>query len=235
MGDPSRPAMALIDPSEFPQPGLYLLFPDGHRLDLTEEVIHRTTQCFLDDPTRLPPGVRAAADYQPCRICPKRETAEICHAIMATLPFVDEVDRYVSYDSVTAVYRGHGSAVLHVSATTMQEALKYLSLLSLMHYCEVGRKYFPYFQGINPLMPADEIAPRVFQNLYFDCRGDLDEVGRIIRSMQDEIQVTTHCQMDRLRLICRNDAFLNALVNVHSMAGWLDFDLDQMVRVVAPA
>ncbi len=219
--------MAQIDPSAFPQAGLYLLFPDGRRLDLTEEVIHRTTQQYLDDPSRLPPEVRAAADYQPCSICPKRDTAEICHAIMATLPFVDDVDRYVSYDAVTAVYRGQDSTVLHVADTTLQEALKYLSLLSLMQYCEVGLKYFPYFQGVNPLMPAEDVARRVFHNLYFDCRGDLDEVGRIIRSMQEEIQVTARCQMDRLRLICRNDAFLNAMVNVHSTAAWLDFDLDQ--------
>lgn len=142
--------MTLIAPSAFPDAGLYLLFPDGHRLDLTEDVISAAAQRFLGDPQRLPDHIRAAAEYQPCSICPQRNTAKICHAIVATLPFVDDVDRYVSNDKVTAVYRERGSAILEVSQTNMVEALKYLSTLSLMNYCEVGRKYFPYFQGVSP-------------------------------------------------------------------------------------
>ncbi len=227
--------MILIDPSAFPDAGLYLLFPDGLRLDLTEDVIGRAAQRFLGDPMRLPDHVRAAAEYQPCSICPQRDTAKICHAIVATLPFVDDVDRYVSYDRVTAVYRERGSAIIEVSQTNMVEALKYLTMLSLMHYCEVGRKYFSYFLGVSPLMPAEQIALRVFHNLYFDCRGDLGKIRSIIAQMQEEIQVTTRCQMDRLRLICRNDAFLNALVNVHSTAGWLDYDLTELMNRPAVA
>ena len=220
--------MSQIDPKVFTQPGLYLLFPDGHRLDLTEEVIHNTTQRFLDDPVRLPPEVRAAAEYKPCEICPMRETAEICHAIMAFLPFVDELDRYLSYDSVTAVFRDQGPNLLHVAETTMQEALKYLSLLSLMYYCEVGRKFFPFFQGVNPLMPAEEIAQCVFRNLHVHCGGDLNEVRRLVQGMREEIEVTTRCQMDRLRLICHHDAFLNALVNFQLTTRWLELGLAQM-------
>ena len=223
--------MSQIDPKAFSQPGLYLLFPDGHRLDLTEEVIHRTARIFLEDPVRLPPEAKAAAEYQPCQICPKRETAEICHAIMALLPFVDEIDRYLSYDSVTAVFRDQGSNILHVAETTMQEALKYLSLLSLMDYCEVGRKFFPFFQGVNPLMTAEDIARCVFRNLYVNCEGDLDEVRRLIQLMQDEIEVTTRCQMARLRLICRHDAFLTALVNFQLTAEWLEAGVARMAGV----
>jgi hypothetical protein len=76
---------------------------------------------------------------------------------------------------------------------------------------------------------------RVFHNLYFDCRGDLGKTRAIIAQMQEEIQVATRCQMDRLRLICRNDAFLNALVNVHSTASWLDYDLTELMNRPAVA
>lgn len=217
-----------IDPRTFSQAGLYLLFPDGNRLDLTEEIIHRTTRSFLDDPVRLPPEARAAAEYQPCEICPKRETAEICHAIMAFLPFVDQIDRYLSYDSVTAVFRAQESNILHVRETTMQEALKYLSMLSLMHYCEVGRKYFPFFQGVNPLNTPEEMARCVFCNLHVNFGGDLEEMRQFVQQMQDEIAVTTRCQMDRLRLICRHDVFANSLVNFQMTAQWLDIVLRQM-------
>jgi hypothetical protein len=226
--------MASLDIDAFPEPGLYLLFPDGHRLDLTDEVIIAATRRFLADAQRLPPEVKAAAEFQLCSICPKRETAEICHAIMATLPFIDAVDRYLSYDSVTAVFRARGSDILHVSRTTMQEAIKYLAMLSVMHYCEVGRKFFPYFRGVNPLMPSEDIATQVFRNLYFDCRGNEDGIRAIINRMQTEIRVTTRCQMDRLRLICHNDVFLNALVAVHSTAAWLDFDLAGLNAAACP-
>jgi hypothetical protein len=222
-------AMSTIDTAAFPDPGLHLLFPDGLRVDLSGKIIRETARRFLDDPERLPARVRAAADYQPCSICPMRETAEMCHAIMATLPFVDDMDRYVSYDAVTAVFREEGSGILHVAETTLQEALKYLGVLTLMHYCEVGHKYLAYFRGVIPLMPSEEIAWRVFHNLYFDCHGDIARIRTIVRRMQEEIQVTTRCQMARLRLICHNDAFLNALVAVNATAGWLDFDLAEML------
>ncbi len=208
--------MPMIDTNAFPDPGLYLVWPDGRRLDLTRDRIEHLTRAMLDDPTCIPPHVRAAADYQACDICPEKETAEICHSIMTALPFMEEIDRYMSYDTVVAVFRGEDSSILHIVETSMQEALKYVSLLALTHYCEVGRQYGPYFQGIDPLMSPPVIAAAVFRNIYFMAEGDMARVQTLVLKMQEDILQTTRCQANRLRLISARDAFLNAFVATHT-------------------
>lgn len=222
--------MALIDTAQFRDPGLYLLWPDGGRLELTRRAIESSTSAMLEDPGRIPPHVRAAADYQPCDICPHRDTAAICHAIMPVLPFVDDIDRFVSYDRVTAVFSGEGDAGLRVVETAMQEALQFVSILSLTSYCEVGRKYGAYFEGIDPLTPPHAIAESVFRRLYVESRGDLARVSAVVRTMQEEILHTTRCQTERLRLISRRDALVNAFVATHSITTVLFLTLRQMLN-----
>lgn len=222
--------MALIDTALFREPGLYLLWPDGGRLELTRRAIEEATRAMLADPARIPPHVRAAVEYQPCDICPHRETAVICHAIMPTLPFLDEIDRFMSYDRVTAVHRGEGGEGLRVAETTMQEALQFVSILSLTSYCEVGRKYAAWFAGIDPLTPPGEIAATILRRLYLELRGDLARVSAAVATMQEELLHTTSCQVARLRLISRRDAFANAFVVTHATADLLFLDLRQLLR-----
>ena len=197
----------------FSTPGLYLLMPDGETITLTHEAITATTQMLLDDPTAIPEHVRSATEYKPCDICPERDRAVICHAIMPTLPFFDDVDRYMSYDKVTAIYREVDSDFVVVSETTMQDALQFITILSLIHHCEVGQQYTAYFEGINPLMPLPEIGRAVFLNIYFASRGDLTLAAQIADEMSANILHTARCQTERLRLISRGDAFLNAFVS----------------------
>ncbi len=205
-----------LDPSEFAEPGLYLVTPGGEKIVLTRRLIEERTRALLDDPATLPPEIRAAADYQPCDICPERETAEICHAILTTLPFFDDVDRYMSYDRVTAIFRDGDNDTLLIRETSMQEALQYVSILSLMHYCEVGRKYYAFFEGVNPLMPQIQIATAVFRNMYLACEGDLNILTETLQTMQAELLQTSQCQIKRLQLISNGDAFLNAFVATES-------------------
>ncbi len=209
--------MATIDSTEFQESGLYLIWPDGNRLALTRSFISATTEAMLLSPDCIPPTVRAATGYQPCGICPERDHAVICHAIMPTLPFTEGVDRYMSYDQVTAVYREQESNVFCVVDTTMQEALKYISILSLTQYCEVGRKYGGYFKGVNPLMPPPDIAAAVYKNLFLAAGGNLPDVSDILLQMRDELLHVVRCQMNRLRLICAQDAFLNAFVSTYNV------------------
>lgn len=222
--------MSLIDPSQFPEPGLYLVWPDGNRLALTRPRIETEVRAMLDNPASIPPHVKAAADYQPCDICPMRDTAEICHSIMTALPFMDEIDRYMSYDRVTAVFREENGAILHVIETTMQEALKYVSILGVTHYCEVGKKYGQYFHGVDPLMEPPELAAAVYRNIFFVARGDMQRVEQIVRTMQDEIIHTVKCQTRRLRLISKRDAFLNAFVAAHTTTEFLFMELRHRLR-----
>jgi hypothetical protein len=222
--------MPQIDIAGFPEPGLYLIWPDGSRLDLTRAGIEAHTRAMLDDPTRIPAHVKAAAEYKACEICPKRDTAEICHSIMTALPFMDSIDHYMSYDKVVAVFRGQGSEVLQVVETTMTEALKYVTILGLTQYCEVGKKYEPYFEGIDPLMPPPDIAALGYRNLFCDLRGDMGKIRDTIRTMQDEILQTTRCQMARLELISHRDAFLNAFVATYTITQYVFMELEKRLH-----
>jgi len=202
-----------LDISTFPDPGLYLLLPDGERLVLTRKSIEKTTRAMLDAPEIIPEHVRAATEYKPCDICPERDRAEICHAIMPTLPFFDDIDRYMSYDMVTAVYREGEEEVFVVCNARMADALQFVTILSLMSYCEVGQQYERYFEGINPLMPVDKIGKAVFLNIYLESEGDVGCVENVITKMSENILHTARCQTARLNLICKRDSFINAFVN----------------------
>ncbi len=199
--------------------------PDGKRLVLTHREIKKSTDAILADRNRLPDSVRSAADYKPCAICPERDRAVICHAIMPTIPFFDDIDHYMSYDKVTAVYREKKSETIIISETTMSEALKFITILSLTDYCEVGHKYLNLYAGINPMMPADKIAKVVFKNILFESHGNIEQVQKIICIMSEEILHTAKCQVKRLNLICNNDAFVNAFVNTDLITNFIQFEL----------
>jgi hypothetical protein len=218
-----------IDTNSFTEPGLYLVWPDGKQLDLTRTRIEALAREMLDDPSRIPPHVKAAADYQACDICPQRDTAEICHSIMAALPFMDEIDRYMSYDRVTAVFRDEEGGILHAVETSMQEALKYVSILALTRYCEVGREYGVYFKDVDPLMTPSRIAAQVYQNIFVETGGDMHRAASIITDMQERILHTTQCQAGRLRLISQRDAFLNAFVAAHTTVQFVFLELNGRV------
>lgn len=207
--------MESVDLTICKEAGLYLLWPDGNRLGLTRAYIDSCTRRMLADPCAIPPSVRAAATYRPCDICPERDRAVICHAIMPVLPFLLEVDRYMSYDRVTAVYREVGSAILNVVETSMQDALKFICILSVTQYCEVGHKYQRYFAGVNPIIPPDDMANAVYRNIFLDLEGDRQRVSATILQMRHDLLHTTRCQMARVRLVSRQDAFANAYVSTY--------------------
>lgn len=213
--------MTNIDIDAFSEPGLYLRPPGDAWLALTRPEIERRMQAMLDDPTSIPPEIRAATDYQPCEVCPEKESAVICHAIMTTLPFAAEIDRYVSFQNVTALYREppfdtNAPGGVYVRVTSMQEALQYISMLSLLFYCEVGKKYYACFDNVNPLMPSDAISRTVFANVYLHCAGDQQAIQAMLTQMTEEILHTARCQIKRLQLICKQDAFINAIVGTHT-------------------
>jgi hypothetical protein len=223
----------MLLPSQFPEAGLYLLFPDGDRVDLTRRRIEETTNAYLSDPSLIPASVKAAADYTPCTICPERDRAKICHAIMPVLPFVQGFEDYLSCDSVTAVYREEEGSQLVVAETSMQKALQYITLLGLTKYCEVGSSFAAYFKGVNPLMPIDLIAERVFGNMYLCLRGDLGALQQEAARMQEQTFVITECQVRRLHLISRSDALANAFANTHSVALLIFLTINDRIEALA--
>lgn len=198
--------------NDFNEDGLYLVFSDSNQLFLSKEKIEQFASQFLEDPAKVPSSVKKAVDFQNCSICPKRGTGEFCEALRPTLPFLEMIDRYVSFDKVTVVFKEKDSEMLHVRYTTMQRALQYLSVLSLIHYCEVGKGYAKYFLGVMPLMETKEVAERIYLNVYWHCQGAAPKMKEIIEKFVKEIRYTSACQINRLGTICKNDAFLNAFV-----------------------
>jgi len=219
-----------FDPSSFGEGGLCLLFQDGQVLSLTYDDIEQRTQSILANPEKMAPGVLKAEAFQLCSICPKQGSGETCHAIRPVMALWDEFDKYVSFDRVTAVYRAFGSDHLTVADTSMQRALQYVAVLSLLYYCEVGKKYRRYFQGVHPLLPTEDLVSRVYLDMFWACRGDVARTRELARRFHDEIATTIACQIARVRLFCRTDSILNALILTQVAAELLVLDIDDIVE-----
>jgi len=199
--------------SDFEKEGLYLLFPDSTKLELTKENIEKVTDRYWQDLAKIPEDKRKAIDFQKCYFCPHKNEEDICDSIRPMLPFLDIVDKYVSYDRVIAVYKGNEDKLVHVRATSMQDALKYVSILSLLRYNLVLQKYWKYYYGIIPIMGGREVATRVYLNMYWLHKGNLEEIKGLIKRFGEELRVSSTNQVKRLNLVCKNDAFVNAFVN----------------------
>jgi len=214
----------------YEKPGLYLTFEDSTQIVLTRENIEKTTEEYWMDPDKIPPDVRKAVEFQRCGFCPLKETGNFCDALRPTLPLLTVMDNYNSFDEATAIYKGDEKGLYHVSHTTMQRALRYISNLSLMEYCQVGRKYRKYYYGIIPVMETEQIANSLYLNVYWIHRGDEEAIDKLISRMNKEITMTTENQMRRLRLICKNDAFLNAFILTHLVTDVLYDNKDKKLR-----
>jgi len=199
--------------NDFEKEGLYLLFSDSTKLELTKENIEKVTDRYWQDPTKIPEDKRKAIEFQKCYFCPHRDREDLCDSIRPVLPFLDIVDKYVSYDEVIAVYKGNEDKLVHVRATTMQDALKYVSILSLLRYNLVLQKYWKYYYGIIPIMSGREVATRVYLNMYWLHKGNHEEIEEMIKRFGEELRISSTNQVRRLNLVCKNDAFMNAFVN----------------------
>jgi hypothetical protein len=201
---------------KYPQNGIYLHLPDGRLIAVTRDKVEAFARSFEANLDQFSDNVRQAAAFQACSICPERHRAVFCHALPATLAFVDELRGYKSFQKVTAVYRGPEPTLAIAPNTTMQEALQFVAILGLMYHCEVGKKYWKYFQGVHPLQSADELGARIYLNIYWECHGDQEQVERTLQTFSDEITTIAACQADRLRLVASDDALVNAFVHVQS-------------------
>jgi len=199
--------------------GLSLLFDDGHEVDLTYDTVHVAAKKLEQDFDAIPADRRAAAEFSPCRVCPARETVVMCHALPAILPFLDALNPYRSHLPLTVVYverdTKDGDGMLHMRRTTLQRALQYIAMESVLGYCEVGRLYFKYFSGIIPFASAETIAERIYANVMLIEHGNQAAVAAIIDSMREHLAVTIQCQIKRVRLVSQSDVFVNAFVNLH--------------------
>jgi len=210
---------------DFKDEGLYLIFPDLSRIVLTRNNIQKITKEYWESPEKIPPQVKKAIEFQRCPFCPLKEQKDFCDALRPIVPFLEVIDKYVSFDKITAVYKGEDKNLYHIADTAMQDALKFISIMSLMLYCQIGRKYWKYYFGIMPLMGGQEMARRLYLNIYWLNKGDMEAVKKTITVFGEQIRITSGNQVKRMSLICKNDAFMNAFVNTQITTVFLSLDM----------
>jgi hypothetical protein len=212
-----------IDLSRFTEEGLYLLDPHGIEI--------RMTRSFIDSESdKLLIEIEKSADTRfkeillaTCSICtlPKG----LCYALRAILPFLNQIDKFRSYDRLTALFRDP-KGTLHISQTDMQNALQYISVLSLVTYCKAGQKYTEIFEGINPLMETSQISRELFLRIYRMAKGNSETMRTFIAEFQTNMEILIRNLIERVKQVCRNDAMVNALHKMHIIAGFLEMQLD---------
>ena len=205
-----------IRTDDFTELGLYLLLPGGKQIALTRRRIDEFARTFEAGLDRFPVEIRSSVHFKACPVCPERNRAGFCHALPATLAFLDDLSEFRSYDKVGAVYRDSDRTLVCVPETTMQEALQFVAILSLIHHCEVGREYRRFLRGIHPLMDPTELTARVHLNIYWDCKGDRARISETMLRFSNELTCTCRCQVQRLQLVCKHDALVNAFVNTQA-------------------
>lgn len=214
------------------EPGLHLFAAGGVHLALTEDRIRAFTTKFWHDPDLLPTAVREAAELRRCPMCPLAGQGGLCDALRPALTFLDEVNRFASYDSVTAIYRSPETDMLRIATpVSVQHALRDVAFLSLISYCQNGQQKFGrYFRGIAPLLETVEIANRLYLNIFWIHHGDRDAVNQAVEVFAREILIATRNQNARMHLLCTNDAFLNAFVAAQVAIELLTINVEDRLR-----
>jgi hypothetical protein len=218
-----------INFSDYTKKGIYLILKDGNRLDLTEDRIKEVTAKYWEDPSKLPPEMKSCTGLQRCSFCPLVSAGSLCDAIRPFLPFLEILDKFVSFDPVIAIYKGHRKEFLRLANTTMQDALVYLSILSLMDYCQAARQYRRYFYGVTPLMSAKEASARIYLNFFWEKKGDKAAINQALGEFKSLLKETAKNEMKRLSLISQNDVFTNAIVKAQIITEFLILDYDQIL------
>ncbi len=209
---------------------IYLVFKDGTQLFLTPEHIERATERFWSDPTKVPDTLKAAVDFQRCVQCPMSHDKKICDALRPILPLLEYTDTYNSFDPVQVVYMSDDPGVSYIANTTMQYVLSFVSFLSLINYCQAGRKFRKYYFGIIPLISSTLLAGKLFLNIYWLHQGNRNEIDHITKQLNQVVQGICQNQVKRLSLISKNDAFNNAFVNAHISTALLTMGIERELQ-----
>ena len=198
---------------DFSREGLYLFFTDGQCVRIVRDEIEKLSEEYWQDPHKIHPLIKELPEFLPCGHCPHYGEQVFCIALRPILPYLNSVDQYMSYDRVTAVFSAGGTGEVSVSETSTQQALKYVAILSLIFYCEMGERYRGYFADVNPLMSPDEISTILHRNIRRRKADHPADLTQEMATFEKEVMESAQCLTKRLRLICRNDAFINAFSN----------------------
>lgn len=218
-----------LNTKQFKKEGMYLYFQNGDTLDLSVENIQRLSEEFWQDPERLPLAMREHADFKTCKVCPYRGKDVLCSAMKPLLPFLEQMEKYLSCEHVTAIY-AQSDGKITISETDLQHALQYVTNMALFEYCEDVQRYQSYFKGIMPLMSLQEAIVRLAMNVFWIHRDQPLEADRVIAELREHVMETSKSCIRRLTLMCRSDAFRNAYVKTQTFIEFLAMDPKVILR-----
>lgn len=194
---------------------LHLFFENGEKITFSPEQILDRAKSAWQSPELFPDEIKGAVEMEACDVCPLKGSVDLCHAIFPILHFLDAFEQHPSYERVTiAMINGETKAV-QIQETSVQEALQPISILSLTSYCEVGHKYHELFYGVDPFLSPDEFVIRLAMNAFWLAQGNRELATERLKKLFEELEVTIHCQLKRISLITKGDAFLNAFVRMN--------------------
>jgi hypothetical protein len=219
-----------LELSNFSRRGLYIILENLKQIDFTDENIKKITEYYWNDSDKISYSIRKAVDFQRCDFCQLKNDNDndICNAIKPILPLIDFIKEYKSFDKVTAVYVDNKN-IVHVSYTTMQEALKYLSMISLLDYCLEAKLYKKYYYGVNPLLNPEEIAKRLYINAFWINR-DIIETTKFIKEFTKKMTVTSVNQIKRINQVCQKDSLANAFVNTQLSSMLMSLNIEDSIN-----
>ncbi len=212
----------ILDLEKYNDKGLYIVINNA-LIKLTEEVIRESAKSFWHDSSKIPDDVKENVKFKRCAHCPKKQG--LCDTLKVILPFLTYIDQFKSFDKVISIYKGDINHLYHVDDTTLQDALKYSAILALTQYCVFGENFKKYFQGLIPTMTPNEIAEKVFLNAYFIHKGNTQAINKLIDEMNQGLTISVTRLNERIRLLCKNDVFLNAFVGTQIVTEYLSMDI----------
>ena len=218
-----------IDLKTFRKDGMYLYLSDGRFMDFSKERIQQLGYVYWENPKKLPRHIRESKDFKTCTVCPFNGQDVLCSVMKPLLPFLEEMTTFSPQERVSVVYVSRG-LVQYVPETTMQKALQYITNMSLFEYCEDGKKYAQYFQGIHPFMTLNEAGSRLILNVYWGLKGDRERIVQVVEEMSREIEIMSQSCIKRLKSMCQSDAFIGAYVESQVLVGSLAREVKGMIK-----
>ena len=70
---------------------------------------------------------------------------------------------------------------------------------------------------------------RFYLNIFWLNKGDKHKTHNAITLYTDEIRISNECLVKRLKLLCKNDAFINAYANTQMSNEFLSMDEDDIL------
>lgn len=218
-----------IDATAYPEEGMYLHCQNGTFFDFSLTNIASLAAALWEDPTRLSPEIRHDELFKTCAVCPFRGQDVLCSAIKPLLPFLENVEAFKSIDRVTIVYRD-AKGIVSCQDADMQNALQYLTDMSVFQYCEDMKGYKPYLLGVKPMRSTQENVQTLLLNIFWRTNGDRTKAKQVIDEIQNAINIVTRNCFRRLHLMCRSDAFKNAYVKTHIIGELMELSSEKFLN-----